>query len=912
LKDKSEKDELVEIGIDLLNDDKINEAIEYFDKALEIDPKNIIAILSKADALQKLHHYDESLQYFDKALEIDPKNMEILKNKGFLLQRIGGAKQAIKYFDKALEIDPKNMEILKNKSFAYSELENFEEAIKSLDIVLAEDPNDGYALLNKGINLIYLSKLDEALQYFDKAIQNNPNDVMAYLSKGQIFFYVGKYEKALESVDKALEIDPKNVYVTIIKGNTLQKLGRYDESLQFFDKALEIEPNDTDALSGKGNTLQKLGRYDESLQFFDKALEINPRNTDALSGKGNTLQKLGRYDESLQFFDKALEIEPNDIDVLTSKGIILQLMGKEKDAISYLEKARNAKAKLKPIPKLTSIDVHESNNFVEDLQDIKSSLKRNQFIPTFRDHPSLEDKLFRKPLANILSEIIISLKEVKDKNKDEGPYVINIHGPWGSGKTTLINFIEEEIRFLRSDWVIVKFNAWQYQRLNAPPWWMVMDKIFAQAVTDEKSKTRSFTLKLKEYSWRLLTGKSHLTLWIFLFFIFVAISLFFLFQSDILIGNDVPITNTTVNTVSNNLNGTTTINTLTNMKFLDLLNNIGGIVALAGTLISGISIIRNSLVPSSIQNTKEIIEKSKDPAKEFNKHFKNLVKNISKPILVTIDDLDRCKENYVVEFLEGIFTIFSNANVFYIIAADQRWLQASYEKVYENFTKLKDEYERPLGYTFMEKIFQLVVPLPKLSKKSQKEYFDYLLYETTDSDGINEELEMKAKNILAKQDDPDEIVKITEKERSADPLFDRVLRVQMVKRLSQKDIQTKTEHFLQPFIYYVDPNPRAAKRFLNIFNITRAITILSGGDIDNKKLAIWTILALRWPEMARYLLQNPDEVSKIGKAESSNLPVSDTLKALFQNKTIVGIVNGTLFNTSLNEDWIRKVSTWPI
>jgi KAP family P-loop domain len=47
------------------------------------------------------------------------------------------------------------------------------------------------------------------------------------------------------------------------------------------------------------------------------------------------------------------------------------------------------------------------------------------------------------------------------------------------------------------------------------------------------------------------------------------------------------------------------------------------------------------------------------------------VKTVNRPVVVFVDDLDRCESKYVVEFLEGIQTLFREAPITYVVAADR-------------------------------------------------------------------------------------------------------------------------------------------------------------------------------------------------------------------------------------------------
>ena len=48
-----------------------NEAIAYFDKALEVDTKNFRGNNGKANAIKDLVRYEEALQFLDKAKKVN-------------------------------------------------------------------------------------------------------------------------------------------------------------------------------------------------------------------------------------------------------------------------------------------------------------------------------------------------------------------------------------------------------------------------------------------------------------------------------------------------------------------------------------------------------------------------------------------------------------------------------------------------------------------------------------------------------------------------------------------------------------------------------------------------------------------------------------------------------------------------
>ena len=63
---------------------RFNDALSYLDRALSIDPTNVLALINKGISLDGLGRFDEELTYYDKALSIDPNNKNAINNKGSL------------------------------------------------------------------------------------------------------------------------------------------------------------------------------------------------------------------------------------------------------------------------------------------------------------------------------------------------------------------------------------------------------------------------------------------------------------------------------------------------------------------------------------------------------------------------------------------------------------------------------------------------------------------------------------------------------------------------------------------------------------------------------------------------------------------------------------------------------------
>ena len=116
-----------------------------------IDEENINVLIEKANQLLVKKNYEEAIQYYDKVLEIEPNAKVVLNNKGNALSNLGKYEEAIQYYDKVLKI---NLVIAK---------------------LFGSDPNDINTLYSKGNALFALGKYDDAIEHYDKVLEINPN-----------------------------------------------------------------------------------------------------------------------------------------------------------------------------------------------------------------------------------------------------------------------------------------------------------------------------------------------------------------------------------------------------------------------------------------------------------------------------------------------------------------------------------------------------------------------------------------------------------------------------------------------------------------------------------------------------------------------------------------------------------------
>jgi tetratricopeptide (TPR) repeat protein len=93
------------------------EAIDFFDKAIEKNPKSFIAWIYKGCIYKKLNLPDKAIQCYDNAIELKNDFIASWYNKGMLLAQVSlnQIEEAIKCFDEVLKINPNHPLAIRDK-----------------------------------------------------------------------------------------------------------------------------------------------------------------------------------------------------------------------------------------------------------------------------------------------------------------------------------------------------------------------------------------------------------------------------------------------------------------------------------------------------------------------------------------------------------------------------------------------------------------------------------------------------------------------------------------------------------------------------------------------------------------------------------------------------------------------------
>ena len=114
---------------------------------------------------------EEAVQAFEEALQIDPGHVDSLLKLGYARFHIGDFAGAMNSYDKVLEIDVTNADAWNLKGLIHYRQKNYEQALECVEKAIDSNPTDGMAWYNKACYNSLLNHIPEAIEALKRSIE---------------------------------------------------------------------------------------------------------------------------------------------------------------------------------------------------------------------------------------------------------------------------------------------------------------------------------------------------------------------------------------------------------------------------------------------------------------------------------------------------------------------------------------------------------------------------------------------------------------------------------------------------------------------------------------------------------------------------------------------------------------------
>ena len=276
------------------------EAVKFWQKSLEINPKNFGACQNMGRVALENEKFDQAVELFRKALEIRPNAKDLRSNIAEALMDSGRYAEAITELEQEIKIFPLSLISRFQLAEAYKQQKEYDKAIEHYEQTIRLAPEYSHAYY--GLAMVYtrMGQRDKAREYLavfrelvNKAdssyserhvdsreylVRLRASVVKTYLDAEQLYRDSGNTAKAEELLNRASGLDQNNTRCLERLASLYYTTNRAAKALECFEKIARIDPNNPIYYLNIGQVASQLKMFEKAERAFVKTITLAPND----------------------------------------------------------------------------------------------------------------------------------------------------------------------------------------------------------------------------------------------------------------------------------------------------------------------------------------------------------------------------------------------------------------------------------------------------------------------------------------------------------------------------------------------------------------------------------------------------------------------------------------------------------
>ncbi len=187
-----------------MDQQRFEEAQADFNKALAIDPDNVLALINSSVVHLYSNEPQIAIDLLDHAIEITHEYPSAFDHRAQAWYMLADYEKAITDWLTYFELQPDSAVTLDWIARSYIALKQYETAMEYIDQGLALNPDLIDLSYQKGVVLLQLKDYTRSLEFLQIAIDAGVNLDLAYFNSGIAHYYRGEITKAIECFQEVI------------------------------------------------------------------------------------------------------------------------------------------------------------------------------------------------------------------------------------------------------------------------------------------------------------------------------------------------------------------------------------------------------------------------------------------------------------------------------------------------------------------------------------------------------------------------------------------------------------------------------------------------------------------------------------------------------------------------------------
>ncbi len=272
--------------------------------------------IQEGDKLYHRGELEQALIYYDRAVEIDGNSAQAHQKLAMALQKQGNLPQAMIHYRKAIVLNNARENFEEKKQSVELQVKNFEQDLKKSTQITA---SKSFELSSPLISTRYPQPYQESITQsaFVPAEKVTPNlkreAAEIYLQQALAYGDEQKWQEVINACQHAVQIIPDLAEAYKLWGNALQRMGKTSEAMGFYAKALEIQPDLAEVYANLGSLYAQKKKWQKAGEYYQKAVIIKPNFPGVYRNLAKVWKELGEPEKAAECYQKSLSLEPKAV-----------------------------------------------------------------------------------------------------------------------------------------------------------------------------------------------------------------------------------------------------------------------------------------------------------------------------------------------------------------------------------------------------------------------------------------------------------------------------------------------------------------------------------------------------------------------------------------------------------------------
>ena len=231
---------LVAAGDRHMKEKKYGEAVDAYQKSLEMSPSNPDFLSRLGLAYAAMGQDERAKREYERALEINPRSLHARIYLGAYFLKNGLWEKAAEQFQEALRIAPEHADALNNLGIAHHQMGRPEEAEAELRKALALRPDS--AEIKKNLENVTSGSVATPPMQLEHEVKTDPQSARAHYNLGSAYGNKGDLERASKEFAIALRLDPRNPLIHYAIGLLHYQKGERAQAQRAWERAVQYDP----------------------------------------------------------------------------------------------------------------------------------------------------------------------------------------------------------------------------------------------------------------------------------------------------------------------------------------------------------------------------------------------------------------------------------------------------------------------------------------------------------------------------------------------------------------------------------------------------------------------------------------------------------------------------------------------